>query len=49
VLWIVPRRLGIWKKPPGAAVVLSLFEWWTDEDETLTYSYTGLLARRPGG
>jgi ketosteroid isomerase-like protein len=43
------RDLSVEVVSPDAAVVLALFEWRTDEDEALTYSYTGLLIRYPRG
>lgn len=34
---------------PGAALVLGRFDWQTDAGQILTYSYTGLLIKHPGG
>ncbi|HEY5883201.1 MAG TPA: DUF4440 domain-containing protein [Pyrinomonadaceae bacterium] len=34
---------------PVAAVVLGRFEWQTTSGETLSFSYTGVLVRQPGG
>lgn len=52
--WTGPRSFE-WKDltvevlSPDAALMLGRFDWQTPSGETLTFSYTGVLVRHPGG